>query len=274
MYNIGFMQGRLSPIIDGKIQCFPWDYWKNEFEIAKRIKINLMEWTLDQEELYKNPLMTKEGRIIIKDLIKDNEVCVQSLTGDCFMQKPFWKEKGVEKNNLVNDFFSIVKACSELNIKIIVIPLVDNGSINNVNEEKELLAFFKNNEKFLKKNDIKIAFESDYRPKKLKNFINELDKETYGINYDTGNSACYGYDISEEFNLYGKRIFNIHIKDRPYKGNTVPLGEGDVDFNNFFHFLIKYNYKGNLILQTARSKNNQHVELISNYKSRIEHYLT
>ena len=274
MYNIGFMQGRLSPIIDGKIQCFPWDYWKNEFEIAKRIKINLMEWTLDQEELYKNPLMTKKGRIIIKDLIKDNEVCVPSLTGDCFMQKPFWKEKGVEKNNLVNDFFSIVKACSELNIKIIVIPLVDNGSINNVNEEKELLAFFKNNKKFLKKHDIKIAFESDYRPKKLKNFINELDQETYGINYDTGNSACYGYDISEEFILYGKRIFNIHIKDRPYKGNTVPLGEGDVDFNNFFHFLTKYNYKGNLILQTARSKNNQHVELISNYKSRIEHYLT
>ena len=33
--------------------------------------------------------------------------------------------------------------------------------------------------------------------------------------------------------FYGKRILNIHIKDRPYKGNTVPLGEGDVDFDNF-----------------------------------------
>ena len=34
--------------------------------------------------------------------------------------------------------------------------------------------------------------------------------------------------------------------------------------------LKKYNYKGNLILQTARSKDNHHVELISEYKSRIE----
>ena len=74
--------------------------------------------------------------------------------------------------------------------------------------------------------------------------------------------------------FYGKRILNIHIKDRPYKGNTVPLGEGDVDFDNFFQLLKKYNYKGNLILQTARSKDNHHVELISDYKSRIENYLT
>ena len=274
MYNIGFMQGRLSPIIEGKIQCFPWKYWEKEFEIAKRIKINLMEWTLDQKELHNNPLMTEKGRAIIKNLIKENDVNIQSLTGDCFMQKPFWKENGVEKNNLINDFFSIVSACGELKIKIIVIPLVDDGSIDNVNQEKELLNFFKNFEKFLKKNNVKIAFESDYNPKKLKHFINELNQETYGINYDTGNSASYGYDISEEFFFYGKRILNIHIKDRPYKGNTVPLGEGDVDFDNFFQLLKKYNYKGNLILQTARSKDNHHVELISEYKSRIENYLT
>ena len=41
-----------------------------------------------------------------------------------------------------------------------------------------------------------------------------------------------------------------------------------------FQLLKKYNYKGNLILQTARSKDNHHVELISDYKSRIQNYLT
>ena len=117
-----------------------------------------MEWTLDQKELHKNPLMTEKGRTIIKNLIKENDVNIQSLTGDCFMQKPFWKENGVEKNNLINDFFSIVTACGELKIKIIVIPLVDDGSIDNVNQEKELLNFFKNFEKFLKKHNVKIAF--------------------------------------------------------------------------------------------------------------------
>mgnify|MGYP007072153412 CR=1 FL=1 len=60
--RIGFMQGRLSPIVDGKIQSFPWDNWKNEIIIAKSIGLSQMEWTLDQDRLYENPLMTLEGQ--------------------------------------------------------------------------------------------------------------------------------------------------------------------------------------------------------------------
>ena len=97
MYNIGFMQGRLSPIIEGKIQCFPWEYWKKEFEIAKRIKINLMEWTLDQKELHKNPLMTEKGRTIIKNLIKENDVNIQSLTEIVLCKNHFGKKMELKK---------------------------------------------------------------------------------------------------------------------------------------------------------------------------------
>ena len=32
--KIGFMQGRLSPLVDGKIQAFPWDCWSEEFSVA------------------------------------------------------------------------------------------------------------------------------------------------------------------------------------------------------------------------------------------------
>ena len=32
--KIGFMQGRLSSKVNGKIQAFPWESWKEEFEIA------------------------------------------------------------------------------------------------------------------------------------------------------------------------------------------------------------------------------------------------
>ena len=40
------------------------------------------------------------------------------------------------------------------------------------------------------------------------------------------------------------------------------LGDGNADFKELFKNLKKTNYKGNLILQTARSKNNKHVEEI------------
>ena len=62
MKSIGFMQGRLSDVIDGVIQEFPRDSWEDEFQIADEIDIHTMEWTLDQKDLHRNPLLTEDGR--------------------------------------------------------------------------------------------------------------------------------------------------------------------------------------------------------------------
>ena len=94
MPEIGFMQGRMSPQVDGKIQAFPWVHWRDEFSLARQHKFSLMEWTLDQERLYENPLMTKDGRREIRVLGERYGVRIDSLTGDCFMQEPFFKQSG------------------------------------------------------------------------------------------------------------------------------------------------------------------------------------
>ena len=106
-------------------------------------------------------------------------------------------------------------------------------------------------------------FESDYTPDNLKEFIEKFNKENFGINYDSGNSASLNYDVNEEFNLYGKYIKNIHIKDRILRGKTIRLGKGNADFNNIFNNIRKIKYKKLLILQTARSlsKNNDIEEI-------------
>ena len=55
--DIGFVLGRLSPLVDGKIQAFPMDHWVNEFKVANENNFHIMEWTLDQINLYENPLI-------------------------------------------------------------------------------------------------------------------------------------------------------------------------------------------------------------------------
>ena len=109
---------------------------------------------------------------------------------------------------------------------------------------------------------MKLVFESDFPPKKLKNFISYFNKDYFGINYDVGNSAALGYNIDDEFKCYGKYISNIHIKDRVKKGKTVRLGEGNANFIKLYKNLKRIRYKNDLILQTARSKNNQHMNEI------------
>lgn len=254
------MQGRLSRKVNNKIQAFPEKEWKKEFPRAKKLGLKFIEWTLDYKNFYKNPLFTKKGQKTIKKLQKKYSIKIKSLTGDCFMQKSFWKTSSNLK--LINDFKNLVQSCNKLKIKFIVVPLVDKGSLKNLKEERFFISICKNLSKFIKKNKVIIIFESDYNPKKLKKFISKFDKKLFGINYDSGNSAGLNYNISDEFNLYGNRILNIHIKDKVKYGKTVRLGHGNADLKKLFKKLRNINYKGNLILQTARAKNNKDVDEI------------
>lgn len=259
-FYYGVMQGRLSKKIGNKIQAFPYKNWRIEFLKAKKLGLRSIEWTLDYKNLKKNPILTKQGQAQIKHLSKKNLVKVNSITGDCFMQNPFWKKKNNQK--LLDDLIKIINSCKILKIKYIVVPLVDNGSIINQRDEKNLFKSCSYILKFLKSSNTKIIFESDFPPKKLKNFIEKFDKRYFGINYDAGNSAGLGYKIDDEFKFYGKYICNVHIKDRIKHGKTIRLGNGNANFLKLFKNLKKIKYSQDLILQTARSKSNQHMEEI------------
>jgi L-ribulose-5-phosphate 3-epimerase len=256
--NLGCMQGRLSPMINNKIQSFPKHCWKDEFSYAKNLGLKFIEWTLDYDQIFSNPIFIKKKIQQIRKLSQKNSIKIKSLTGDCFMQNPFWKKKNHTKE--VSDLKKIIQACSNLGIKFIVVPLVDNGSLQELWHEKKLIIIFNSLVNFLKNKKIIILFESDYNPKRLQNFIKKFNPAFFGINYDTGNSAALGFDVKKEFYYYGNFIKGVHIKDRSLKGPTVRLGEGNVNFKLIFRLLKKIKYKNHIILQTARSKNNKDVQ--------------
>ena len=263
--RVGFMQGRLSPIINGKIQEFPWGSWRQEFDVASSLGFSLMEWTLDQDRLYESPLMTQKGQIDILKLSSSYGIKIPSLTGDCFMQSPFWKLYGIEKINRQKDFKAILSGCEKVGIKQIVIPLVDGGRIENSDQESALLDFLLEIEPDICAMGVQIVFESDLQPDELKLFIGQFSPKSFGVNYDIGNSAALGFDVEKEFNAYGDRILNVHIKDRVLGGNTVPLGTGNADFEKVFSALGRVGYKGNYILQTARAQDGDHAGVLRFY---------
>lgn len=267
--KIGFMQGRLSELVDGKIQAFPWREWEQEFALAQQHSFPLMEWTLDQNRLYENPLMTEEGRKRIRALSTVHGVEVLSLTGDCFMQAPFFKAVGEERESLLKDLRAIVEACAQIGIRYVLIPLVDNGKIENPEQAKNLFSGITPLTEYLRTHAMRIVFESDFPPQALADFIQALPEDAFGINYDIGNSASLGYDPEAEILAYGKRIVNVHIKDRVLNGTTVPLGEGNADFPTVFRTLKTIGYKGNFILQTARAKDHDHAGALCRYRDKV-----
>ena len=266
--RIGFMQGRLSPMHNKKIQSFPWKNWKTELSLCKKINLFRIEWTLDYPNLVRNPLiLDPKGTYKI---LKKFKINMNSVTCDFFMQKPFFKKNYADEKLVIE---KIIKKLKKKKL-ILVIPLVDNSSIKNKKQENKIIKFFKFiYEKHLKKSNLIICFESDYTPNKLKKFISKFPKDKFGINFDTGNSASLGHDCENELKILKKRIYNIHIKDRKFRGKTIKLGEGDFDFNLFLKIIKMINYKGNFVLQTARSKSGRHINELNKNLNFIKNFI-
>ena len=267
--NIGFIQGRLSPITNNRIQQFPWDSWQNEFSIASKNDINLIEWTIDTFKFYLNPLIDLNQWGEINSIASKNNILIPSVTCDYFMENPPWKsDMGLIKKGII----AIFQGMKNISANILVVPLVDNSSLLESSNADTVKNLFIGLIPEMIQNNIQIAFECDLNPKKLLHFISEFDKNHFGINYDIGNSASLGFDPNNEFEAYGSRIINVHVKDRKLNGPTIPLGEGDADFLRIFGLLHEVNYQGNLILQTARSKEGKDAEVLVRYKKLVEEW--
>jgi hexulose-6-phosphate isomerase len=267
------MQGRLSPPVGDRIQAFPWENWQSEFPFGRQLGFRLIEWTLDQERLAENPLMNPPGQQQIRNLCRLHGIRIPALTGDCFMQAPFWKHEGATRLALQNDFLAVVRACSALPIPLLVVPLVDGGRLANRREQEVLLGFLQEQSRFFRDQRVRIALETDLPPLQAMSLFDTLDPESFGINYDIGNSAGLGYSYQDEFRCYGSRIFHVHVKDRPRGGSTVPLGEGDADLPGVFRGLADLGYQGDYILQTARATDGDHAGVLTRYRDMVVNWI-
>lgn len=276
-HRIGFMQGRLVDQIDGKIQAFPVERWRDEFPAAQKLGLHWMEWTLDAQGLEENPFCTVAGRAEIQQLCHRYALKVGTLTGDCFMQRPFWKAEGHELTQRLWELDLVLEGAVALGVRHVVVPLVDNGRLDTAAQETLLIAQLMARVGFLRASGVGIAFESDFPPDRLASFIAQLPADVFGINYDIGNSASLGFDPFLEFAAYGQRVGNVHMKDRVLGGTTVPLGTGHANFDAVFENLARHHYSGLVILQTARAQDGDHAGTLSRYidltQSLMERYL-
>lgn len=273
MTRIGFVQGRLSPLVDGKIQAFPAEHWRDEFPLAAAHGFPLIEWTLDQDGLRDNPFNTATGQGEIRALSAEHGVTVCSISGDCFMHAPFYKAAGAERAGLIEDLRLILDSAVSLGLGHVLIPLVDNGRLETRAHEDDLVGVLQSLRPMLERDGLRVLFESDYPPAEVVRLMARLPGPTFGINYDIGNSASLGYRPAEEFAAYGQRVLAVHVKDRVRGGTTVPLGTGDADLPGAFRELARAGYAGDVILQTARAEDGRHVEALCGYRDMVRGWL-
>lgn len=259
-YNIGIMGGRLSEPIGNEIQSFPKNSWKEEFSKAAYCGFDLIEWVFDLYD--KNPILDNDGIKEINFLSEKYSIMITSICADFFMTKKLFNESEFELEKNLSVLKKLICNCNKLRIKILEIPLIDSSSLQNNDAELQLVKNLQKILPILEQNDVKLTFETDLPPNSFRKFLELFEHQNIKANYDTGNSAALGYNVKEELEILGKFITNIHIKDRIYRGNTVPLGTGDTNFELFFSILQHINYQGDFVIQGARENKSLKPEAI------------
>jgi len=232
------MQGRLLPKFNNRYQAFPVNNWEEEFFISRDLGLDLIEFIFDKGDINLNPLMSDGGIDNIKRLTETTGVNVKSVCADYFMHNPICK-KYLEDEILI--LKKLIINSSKLGITDIVIPCVDNSSLDNKDKIKNFTKNIQILSDFVEKNKINLAIESDLNPKNFLELVNSFKSDYITINYDTGNSAALGFNSLDEIEILGRKISSFHIKDRIFNGGSVVLGQGDCDFNKFFLSIKKLN---------------------------------
>lgn len=261
--KLGIFQGRLSPSIDGKVQFFPKDSWREEFKTARSLGFDLIEWVLDKDSIQDNPILSLEGLSEIKSLSDVHNVQVYGICTDNFMVDPF-----LENTEVLKD---LIRTTGNVGVEIIEIPLLGKSLVETTEQMKQTAEVLNDLESLCSEYNMKIALEVGLNTKGVLEFFEYVKNPHVSVNYDTGNSAYWGFDQLDEISHYSHLIGNIHIKDCTPELYSVPLGEGNVNFREVFDLLKEKKYNKHFILQTVRGEND--IEVAKTFFEYITPYI-
>ncbi len=255
--SIGIMQGRLSPSLLGKQQYFPSETWETEYGLAAELGFDSIEWLVDLKSFDNNPIFEKTGIKRIKALQSRFDVSNLTVCADILKEKSFITNNSKFSNSTVHILEKLIIASIEIGAKCLIVPLIEQNSLKTLKTHVQPDQWSKALEPILdvaKKQNFKLAIESDLPSGELKNWIDSISLPSVGVNFDMGNSVALGYSIEDEILQLGSSIYGVHVKDRKVGGPNVSLGQGDVNFELALKSLKKVAYSGPLILETFRDR--------------------
>lgn len=248
--QLGIMQGRLSPA-RARLQSFPWDSWQAEFDRARSYGFDLIEWVFDPVRYDENPIWTEAGLGQIRERMRGTGVSVATVCADYFVRHPLLRAAEPERNHHIEVLNALITRASQLGARVVVIPVLEAGEIQNTEEQVALLEYLRGPLTLARAVGVTLAVESNMPADRYLRFITQAGHPALGICFDTGNRTALRADIVTDIGRLAPHVCEVHIKDRLWGGPNVPLGDGAAPFDRFFSRLAVSGYSGPLILETT-----------------------
>jgi hexulose-6-phosphate isomerase len=207
-----------------------------------------------------NPLETDEGIDRILRLSRSSGVAVRSMCADYFMDYAFVRATDAERKERLEYLIRLLGRAQRIGIRRVVLPFVDQSAIYDEADRDAVVETLCRALPAAHKHGIELHLETALSPDDFAALLERVPDSYVKVNYDSGNSSSLGYRPAEELAAYGSRLGSVHIKDRVRGGGTVPLGQGDADFDSLFASLRRLDYAGDFVLQVARGAGGEEVD--------------
>jgi sugar phosphate isomerase/epimerase len=249
---IGVMQGRLLPKFRGRYQAHPLGYWQEEFPLAAQFGLDCIEFILDFNDAEANPLLRSDGPDEVLRVGERTGVRVRTVCADYFMEAPLHHPDDGRAAKSQEVLRRLIAQGKAIGVTDIVIPCVDQSSLADATAVDRFVAKLRPLIEDAERSGINLSLETDLAPQPFAELLERFGSGRVTVNYDIGNSASLGFDPAEELACYGRRISDIHIKDRLLRGGSVRLGTGAAQFERFFAGLRPLEYRGPFVMQAYR----------------------
>lgn len=261
---IGVMQGRLTPKDKFLPQQFPWLEWEKEFDTARTLKLEYLEWMFNAEDYKRNPFFTENGIQRIAAKIEETGVKINSVCANYFMQHSI-TALGADNAENMEILEKLLVHSEKINCRYVIIPLFEKSILVYEEEKQRLIEILQKVLGHTASRHTEILLETEWTAEQQRQFFVKLNQNRAGCCYDVGNSAGCGYPVEKEIMELKPWIREIHIKDKQLHGTSVMLGEGCVPFEAVFKGLADYGYQHDFILETYYGSNTLE-DTIKNYE--------
>ena len=196
-----------------------------------------------------NPFRSYDGREQIKQNALANNLEIYSCCFDYVIDHSIINQN----NDFLNEIEQFFIGCEELQIPVVVLPLLEQSDLN-PQSYKKYVPYIQDIADNLMHKSADLCIESVLPAAKLVEFLRLVDRENVSCVYDSGNRIVDGTDLVSEILLLDKWIKHFHIKDKNQLGENVILGTGQVNFEDVFNALRKIDYQGHFNFETTRGK--------------------
>jgi L-ribulose-5-phosphate 3-epimerase len=147
----------------------------------------------------------------------------------------------------------------DMNAGVLLLPFFGKGALQNRDEMARVADIVKEHAEAARKAGIIMGLENTISAEDNAWILERVASPAVLVYYDVGNSTNNGFDAPKEIRfLGGKRICQVHIKDRPY------MGEGKVDFMECFRAIRDSGYRGWLNFETGSPSGDREADIRRN----------